>query len=45
LAFRFALGQQLKRIKKAVEMWRDRDSAWRDVSEGIKKVVGDLLGK
>jgi internalin A len=38
----FAELQALPRDGKAVELWPNRSSAWRDVSEGIERIAGDL---
>jgi len=38
----FAKLQALPKDAKAVTMWADRDSAWRDVSEGIERVAEQL---
>jgi len=35
----FAKLHTLPRDGKAVRLWSDRDSAWRDVAEGIEKVI------
>jgi internalin A len=37
--------QCLPRDGRPITLWDDRDSAWRDVSEGIQKVVEKLLKK
>lgn len=37
--------QALPKDGKPVRKWRDRDSAWRNVSEGIKKVVNEIQSK
>jgi internalin A len=34
--------QALPKDSKAVMLWTDKDSAWRSVAEGIKKVVGEI---
>ena len=41
----FAGIQYLPKNRKAITLWQDRDSAWRDVSEGIQKVADNLLKK
>ena len=38
----FAHLQALPENAKAVTTWPDRDTAWRNVSEGIEKVVVDI---
>ena len=38
----FAKIQALPKDAKAVTLWADRDSAWRDVAVGIEKVVADI---
>jgi internalin A len=38
----FAYLQALPKDGKAVTLWNDRDSAWRDVSEGIEKCVQSI---
>ncbi len=35
----FAKFQALPKDGKAVKLWKDTDSAWRNVSEGLEKVV------
>ena len=36
--------QALPQDGRAVRLWRDRDSAWRDVADGIEKVLEELRG-
>jgi internalin A len=38
----FAKLQALPKDGKAVTLWDDRDTAWRDVSEGIERVVNQM---
>ena len=38
----FAKLQALPRDGKAVRLWSDRDAAWRNVAEGIKKAAEEL---
>ncbi len=38
----FAKLQALPKDGKAVALWEDRDTAWRNVSEGIEKVAEEL---
>jgi TIR domain-containing protein len=38
----FSKLQALPKDGRAVKLWNDRDAAWRNVSEGIKKVVEQL---
>jgi internalin A len=38
----FAKLQALPRYGKAVTKWPDKDSAWRNVAEGIERVVGEM---
>ncbi len=40
----FAHIQPLPKHGKAVTMWSNRDSAWRNVSEGIRKVAEEMRG-
>ena len=42
---KFAKVQVLPKDAKAVTLWPDRDSAWRDVAEGIKKVAEEIRDK
>jgi internalin A len=37
--------QGLPKDVKAVTLWPDRDSAWRDVSEGIERVINSIRAK
>ena len=37
--------QYLPKDGKAITLWENRDSAWRNVSEGIQRVADDLLKK
>ncbi|MDP2948305.1 MAG: COR domain-containing protein [Chloroflexota bacterium] len=41
----FARLQALPKDGRAVTLWPDRDTAWRDVSEGIERVVKTLRSK
>jgi internalin A len=41
----FARLQALPRDGQPVISWRSRDSAWRNVAEGVKKVVEEMRGK
>jgi len=41
----FAYLQRLPKDGKAVTLWRNRDTAWRNVSEGIEKVAVRLRGR
>ena len=41
----FAKLQALPKDGKAVTLWPDRDSAWKDVALGIRKAVEELLAK
>ena len=41
----FAKLQALPTDGKAVTLWEDKDSAWRNVSEGIERVVKELREK
>jgi internalin A len=34
--------QALPRDGRAVTLWDNRDSAWRNVSEGIERVINEL---
>ena len=34
--------QALPKDGKAVTLWPDRDYAWRQVADGIEKVIGEL---
>jgi internalin A len=38
----FAKLQALPKDGRAVTRWRDRDAAWRNVSEGIERVVEEI---
>jgi internalin A len=38
----FARLQVLPRDAKAVRLWGDRDSAWSDVAEGIKRIIPEI---
>lgn len=38
----FAKLQALPKNGKAVMLWKNKDSAWRNVSEGIEKVVEEM---
>jgi internalin A len=38
----FAKLQALPKDGKAVKKWPDKDSAWRNVAEGIEKVVAEM---
>ena len=42
---KFAKLQALPREGKAIALWPDRDSAWRNVAEGIQKAAEDILLK
>jgi internalin A len=42
---KFAKLQALPKEGKAVTLWPDRDSAWRNVAEGIKKVAEEIHKK
>jgi internalin A len=42
---KFAKLQALPKEGKAVTLWPDRDSAWRNVAEGIKKVAEEIQKK
>jgi len=42
---KFAKIQALPKEGKAVTLWSDRDSAWRNVAEGIKKVAEEIRDK
>jgi internalin A len=42
---KFAKLQALPKDGKAVTLWPNRDSAWRDVAEGIKKATQDILAE
>jgi internalin A len=42
---KFAKLQALPKEGKAVTLWADRDSAWRNVAEGIKKVAEEIHKK
>ncbi len=42
---KFAKLQALPREGKAVTLWPDRDSAWRNVADGIKKAAEDIRAK
>ena len=37
--------QVLPRDGKPVTLWSDRDSAWRDVSEGIERSIQSIRGR
>jgi internalin A len=41
----FAWLQALPRDGRAVTKWRDKDSAWRNISEGIEKVIYEMRKK
>jgi hypothetical protein len=41
----FAKFQGLPKDGKPVWTWRDRDSAWRDVEEGIERVLREMRGE
>jgi len=41
----FAGIQYLPKDGKAITLWQDRDSAWRNVSEGIQKAADNMLKK
>ncbi|MBV5329683.1 MAG: toll/interleukin-1 receptor domain-containing protein [Chlorobium sp.] len=41
----FAAFQALPKDAKAVKMWPDEDSAWKNVSEGIEQVVNNRMKK
>jgi internalin A len=41
----FARLQVLPKDRRAVTLWEDRDSAWRNVSEGIERVVAEMRKK
>ena len=41
----FARLQALPRNGKAVTTWDDRDTAWRDVSEGLKRLINEIQGR
>jgi internalin A len=41
----FAKLQALPKDGRAVTLWEDRDSAWRNVSEGIERVVEEMRKK
>ena len=41
---KFAKLQVLPKDGKAVTLWPDRDSAWRNVAEGIEKVAEEIHG-
>ena len=42
---KFATLQALPREGKAVALWPDRDSAWRNVAEGIQKAAEEILAR
>jgi len=41
----FSTLQVLPRDGKPVTLWSDRDSAWKHVAEGIRKVLEEQIGK
>jgi internalin A len=41
----FAKLQALPKDGKAVKKWPDKDSAWRNVAEGIEKVIEEIRKK
>lgn len=41
----FSKLQALPKDAKAVELWPNRDSAWRNVSEGIERAVQEIRNK
>jgi internalin A len=41
----FAGIQYLPKNGKAITLWKNRDSAWRNISEGIRKVADTVLQK
>jgi hypothetical protein len=41
----FAKLQALPKDGEAVTLWKDRDSAWTNVSEGIQRVVEEMQRK
>ena len=41
----FSKLQALPKDGKAVDLWEKKDTAWRNVSEGIKKLVEQMRGK
>jgi internalin A len=41
----FAKLQALPKDVRAVTLWEDRDSAWRNVSEGIERIIEEMRKK